>query len=621
MYTNKSKDVIMKKTLRKTVSFLIIAFLLFGITACNNNVESGTKIYFCANSENVLREENYSGSKEFVLNTFRGDVEGGQIIVNPKNDVAKFNFSVGDLTREGGSEKLSAELIDVFAERYIEVTQSTSGETDTGWYPDALVPIKNYAAKRDNKINKGENQGIWINVNVPNDAVPGTYKGNGTLTLDTETIDVPMTVNIYNIDMPEKNHVKTAFYIDPSSIATGEGKVVDDELMKAYYDFALSKRVSPLTLPDFMQVSVRYNVDDYVEGALKYFQDDKVACFQLPYTANRTDGMVDQSYCEEILTALAEKNVELIEQGENVNFFEKVFFYLGTMIDEPTNDPSAKSNYDNVRICDQRIYQAKVAVADSEILKDHPELQNSVLKVPHIVTTKITDLLYATEERGGVQTWCPLIDKLSSKSARETALERMNSANRRGGEGVWWYTCCNPVNPYPTLHLDDTIMSPRITTWMQYDYKIQGRIYWSMNAWFKRLNNTIVPGFDVWTDALNWENWCNSDGILLYPGSKYGVKGPLATLRLEALRESHEDYEILMLLDNGIQSLSAKHGKNYDSDKILGKFYDRLFNGIFRNDDLTSSKFESVRKELLELTEKVLNDENAATSLLDEYNK
>ena len=107
----------------------------------------------------------------------------------------------------------------------------------------------------------------------------------------------------------------------------------------------------------------------------------------------------------------------------------------------------------------------------------------------------------------------------------------------------------------------------------------------------------------------------------MYPGSKYGVKGPLATLRLEALRESHEDYEILMLLDNGIQSLSAKHGKNYDSDKILGKFYDRLFSGIFRNDDLTSSKFESVRKELLELTEKVLNDENAAISLLDEYNK
>ena len=113
----------------------------------------------------------------------------------------------------------------------------------------------------------------------------------------------------------------------------------------------------------------------------------------------------------------------------------------------------------------------------------------------------------------------------------------------------------------------------------------------------------------------------NGDGILLYPGSKYGVNGPISTLRLEALRESNEDYELLMLLDGCIQSINKEYGKSYDSDLILGKFYDRLYTGILRNGDLTAEKFESVRKELLQLTEKVVNNKVAAMHELDNYNK
>ena len=607
----------MKSSKIKVLSAILTAAFLFGAVACEGNVPevvSETKVGFCANSQNVMREESFSGG-DFVLNTFKGDVESGQIIINPKDDVERFNFKVNDLTREGGSEKLTSDMFDVFAERYIEVIQSTSGNTDTGWYPDALVPIKNYVAKRDNKIKKGENQGIWINLNVPKDAVPGKYVGAGELTLNDEKISVPMTVNVYNIDMPEENHVKTAFYLDTSSMTSGEGKSITEELFETYYEFALSKRISTLLLPGFTMAGNAYDPDEFAAASVKYAKDPRVAAYQLPYSGDGT-GAVRGEYCEAVLFALAEKNVELIENGDtDVNLFKKAYFYLGSLIDEPSPE-----RYDIVRECDLRIHKAKLKVADSDLLRDYPELRESVLKLNHIVTTKIVEQLYGTDETGGVQTWCPLINYFTGERNRSIALSRMNSTDRRGGEGVWWYTCCNPTNPLPTLHLDDTIMSPRLTSWMQYDYKIQGRIYWSMTAWFRFKENRVQSGFDVWKDALNYEN-CNGDGILLYPGSKYAVDGPIATLRLEALRESNEDYELLWLAERGIKAINERKGKNYDSDTILGKFYDRLYTGILRNEDLNSAKFESVRKELLSLVEKIYNDENAATALLDNYNK
>ena len=608
----------MKLSIKRIITAALCLTLSFAFVACSEEPAGeeakGTKVSFCSNGQNVLREEEFSGG-EFVVNTFRGDVEAGQIIVNPDRDVAKFNFKANDLTREGGSEKLTADLIDVFAEKYIEVKQSTSGNTPTGWYPDALVPMKNYAAKRDNKINKGENQGIWININIPKNAVPGTYKGTGELTLDDETISVPMTVNIYNIDMPEENHFKTAFWIDAQKIASGEGKSATEELIKKYYDFAASKRVSPMTLPEYNKVGVAYDAEDWVENSIRYARDNRIASYAFPFTGDG-NGVVDQSYLEEILEELARRNVELKKQGEDIDLFRKGYFYFGNLIDEPS-----PSTYDKVRECDLRVHKAKLKIADSDILKDYPELQESVLKIHHVVTTHINTVLYGTDEVGGVQTWCPTIDHFSGKKARATAIERMNSTDRRGGEGVWWYTCCNPRNPFPTLHLDDRLMSPRTTSWMQYDYKIQGRIYWSMNAWERFVDNRVATsGYDLWRDALNYEN-CNGDGILLYPGSKYGVDGPLATLRLEAFREANEDYELLGVLENGIKALNAEMGKSYDAEKIMCKFYDRLYDGILLNADITASGFEQVRKEMLALTEKVMNDKAAAISLLDGYNK
>ena len=605
----------MKTIFKNAIAITMCSVLIFAIAACTDNGENieqlGTKVSFCSASKTVMRDENYSGG-DFILNTFKGDVEGGQIIINPDRDVNKFNFVMKDLSLEGGSEKLTSDLFEVYAERYINVYQSTSGNTYTGWYPDALVPMKNYAAKRDNKISKGDNQGIWINVNIPKDAVPGTYNGVGELTLDDEKIEVPMTVNVYDIDMPEEVHAVTSYHIHVNMISKFD-KPATDEYKAVYYEFALSKRITPICFPDYSSVNMVYDATEYADSVAEYVKDLRITSYALPYVGDG-DGIVNQAYCEEILFALADKNVELLKKGENVNLFKKAHFYLGSLIDEPV-----PANFDKVRECDLRIQKAKLKVANSEVLKDYPELQESVKKLKHIVTTKITDQLYGTDEKGGVQTWCPTTDNFSGEKARALALERINSTDRTGGEGVWWYGCVFPKNPYPTYHLDDDYLALRLMKWMQYDYKIQGSIYWGLNFWDKFINNK-TENSDPWIDPLSWES-CNGDGRLIYPGSKYAVNGPISTLRAEGIRESAEDYELLWLTENGIKSINEEFGKNYDPDKILDKFYDRLYKDTFLKNGVTVVEFERVRCELMELVVKIYRDKTAAMSLLDNYNK
>ena len=612
-FSNKGRQIMKKKIIKNFMSLAMCSIIVFGVFACSKPeeiVNAGTKITFCANGQNVMREESFTGGDEFVLNTFLGDVEAGQLIINPGNDVENFNVKITDLTHEDGSEKITSDLCEILVERYINVDASCCG-TEDGWYPDALIPIKNYIGKRENKITKGNNQGIWINVNVPKDSLPGKYTGSIEVTLDDDKKDVPVTVNVYNIEMPDQVHAKTAHFVYNELIADGEGKPGTPELYEKYYDFLLNKRMTLRCFPGFENVNTRYNPVEFAEAVAVYTRDGRVSTYNMPYVgANK---LTDVNYMDEVLVAIAEKNIELIESGEDIDLFEKAFFNLGAFIDEPTRE-----KFELVKENDLRIQNAKIRLADSELLKDYPNLQESVIKIPHIVTSHIDKELYGTDEVGGVQTWCPQFKHFATKSQRALVLERLNSTDRRGGEGVWWYGCIQPHNPFPTYHTCDDLLSVRSLKWMQYSCKVQGEIYWCVNYWQKSVGN-VKSKTNVWTDPVSYEN-CSGDGRLVYPGSKYGIDGLISTLRVESQRESAEDYELFYLLDKGINSINEEFGKTYDVDKILEKFYSRVFDGVVLNIGATANDLESARKDLLTLCEKVCNDKSAAISLLNEYN-
>ena len=54
----------------------------------------------------------------------------------------------------------------------------------------------------------------------------------------------------------------------------------------------------------------------------------------------------------------------------------------------------------------------------------------------------------------------------------------------------------------------------------------------------------------------------NGDGYILYPGRKYGIHGPIGTMRLEMIRDGQEDYEYLYILEELLKGYNEKFGIN-----------------------------------------------------------
>ena len=69
-------------------------------------------------------------------------------------------------------------------------------------------------------------------------------------------------------------------------------------------------------------------------------------------------------------------------------------------------------------------------------------------------------------------------------------------------------------------------------------YGLTGLFYWTVVYWLE---------VDAWTNPLTHKKQFNGEGCLFYPGTDAGFDGPVASMRLKALRDGLEDYEYLVL--------------------------------------------------------------------------
>ncbi len=146
-----------------------------------------------------------------------------------------------------------------------------------------------------------------------------------------------------------------------------------------------------------------------------------------------------------------------------------------------------------------------------------------------------------------VSIWCPIT----------SIYDRAFCEGRRArGEDIWLYVCCGPTPPYANFFIDEPAVDHRVLFWQAWQANAVGFLYWQTNWWFGNMPDKVsAPHFpDVpWNmDCGTYrDHGVNGDGWLLYPGKD---QQPLASLRLENIRDGIEDYEYLWLLR---QRLSA----------------------------------------------------------------
>ncbi len=604
----------MKKAKQIMTLLLALALLLPVLSGCKPGTpdttepaadSGGVKLWYAYNTENFMQDLEYDDLMEerdytLRMSTIKGDVESIQLMITPEDNVVSYDLAFQDLKNESG-DVFAAANFEAFAEWYIEITESYNLDAYYGFYPDGLVPLENYKLLHHNSIDAGQNQGIWINANIPLEQAAGLYTGNAVLTVDGEEFNIPMELKIYDATMPEQNHQPSSFAIWYDHIVYGEGEY-STELADKYFWFLVDKRVMPLD-PD---PSKRTDYNVYVDWVVEtQAENPKISSYGLPYKVashpTMTDKkIVDRNAIMELLTIMAEKNIELREAGnETINLFEKAFYYLGSICDEPTG-----TALQVVKDCDLIISECKIAIADQYFKGKYQDLYESCMALRHVVTTAYNTDLLGSDTTGGVQTWCPQFQHFHTEQQRQEYADRQNTTDRLMGEDAWWYGCNNPKIPYPTYHLDDDMISSRVISWMQFDYNIDGDLYWCVN---------IYKTGDAWTIPAVSESV--QEGRLIYPGAKYGIDGPLSTLRMESIREGREDYEFLWLLEQAIIAYNEANGTDHDPEELMDHLYADLYDGAIPERD-NAETFVERRTALLEVLEQITLDPAAGIETL-----
>jgi len=549
-----------------------VSLVQLNVGSAPESVEGTYSVWTAPSISNVKRDAAPLASTAVNLEMAKREYQSGQVLLTAQGGYVNItNVEISDLT--SGSATIPASEIEKFVQHYVKTTNRSNSAYEPGWYPDALIPYAPYMTLNESiQVQSGNNQAIWFTVKTDENTPAGLYTGTISITANGTTEQVPITVRVRDFALPAENHAQTAFAVwGDWNLSYGYPGLVENspeywQIMRNYYEFLLNYHVTPTYLP------IPWDYEHYADLAAPYVNDPRVSAYNIPYTI----GDFDKGPNNE--DSRAEK---LVQSLKNKGLIGKAYYYLGGEIDEPTPD-----KYPLVNLRSQQIKAIDPNLRHVVTVGLHPDLKNDV------------------------NTFTPLFREFDS----EEYLQQVKDFQANGGN-MWWYGCVTPTNPYPTYHIDDDLISARLIPWMQRSYGIEGNLYWSVNVYAKWTGFQYIAR-DIWNDPMAFPG-ANGDGFLLYPGYKYGLNSPIATLRLQAIRDGNQDYEYLWLLEERIKQAAQQLGVVVSAKELIQPYYDRLFTNV-KAFTKSPQDLQQVRSEIADYIEELAMNPKALVVFKDQ---
>ena len=485
--------------MKKTVTLILSLILILQLFSCAGNGEKSET----DSPSSTLPAEYGSFDSWLSYGTLkisartrapRNEVKSTTLLVaKNESESVQLSFRSGSelkgltLSIRGEAEGVSTEIF----EEYLIALGSAE-------LPDAIVPLSDEFTVQPEKTKT-----FLVRFNVSEDAVSGDHSfyvdlKHGEAVLESYEI----SLSVMGYALPDEYFTPVYTKVDMNQIRLKEKLTTNKvkEYYRKYYDFLLDYGVTVKGLP--------YDILD--DRADAYMSDPKITAFS-----------VDPNLSDEELILVYEKlcsNPEWLEKAEV------------TVYDEPTT----------VEHLDEYIARA------SRIKELCPELA--------IYTAYFRNIKY-DENRDTVDIIAEYTNEFCVKSCAwgdgwlADPLKKGNFAERirdlAGEDGmVQWYVCWEPKDPYCNLQIDESALNHRVLFWQQYFYDVDALTYWYANYW------KLVT--DPWTDMATVKDLsleCYGDGSLLYPGKAVVIDGPVASIRLDCIRDGLEDIALLKLAE------------------------------------------------------------------------
>ncbi|MBE5752634.1 MAG: DUF4091 domain-containing protein [Clostridiales bacterium] len=526
-----------------------------------------------------------------------------QIILQAKEEIDNYLVEIRDLVNKNG-EVLSKEYIKVYNCKYTLVTTNVEYfyGFGTGYYPNAILPMETAVKFKENNVKKGNSQSIYFSFYVPENISSGYYQGNFVLKIDGEEVLIPVIVDVPNVILPKENHLRSLFLSDWDWKSSSSKS--DFSIYNSYTETLTDYRLSPYHLiPYPEEKDLEYLYEFHAEFAYNYCLNPVNTTFAVPYRnweresltpgskglQSDKDRGLEREVFENFLVSLINKSLQ-----KKFNIMKRAVAHFGRFIDEPNGQKTMDRLISTYEIYHEILnkladeikdnaekYQEKYSV-DEIFLTD---LESSVRNMPHIITAH-----YDQKYDAYIDDYCPCFWEYQKLESFELY---------KKDKELWWYGCNGPTSPCPTYHLDDSLLSPRILSWLQYKYGYVGNLFWAVN-YYKNKPKEKKDFYEHY-DTIQREGNVNGDGLLIYPGEIYDLKKNVPTLRMEAIRAGMEDYEVLYALGEKYRLIKERTGLNVDIQSMIEAYVNCLTYDIKIIGD--NYAFNQIRKMYLNLSE------------------
>ena len=485
-----------------------------------------------------------SGRDTYKMYMGKNEREDCQFFVSSKTDKT-FSVEVSDFV---SADNASSVPVLLFYQYYF--TMPFGGE-DNQSVPDALPPVQENATFTV----ANSSAGFLLQAETTAQTPAGEY--TATLNIYNENNEQVKTATVFlyvwNFILSDETACRTAMWIEKARTGGHDYQTL--------YDFLLENRVNAYELP--------YALDD--PRVDEYLDNPRVNSFNiLGFKYNKESGKSEWQ-----IRAAMKAGYDKLSQKSD--WFKKGYFY---MVDEPNNVSALGQIKEYGEWLEEEFPGYRhLSPFFANKWYDNAKTQDWIEYLrPYINIWVPKTIAYTTLAEYGSIPGAQCLYQPGQEGNMDRKFgsypARIQKMVEQDGDEAWWYVTSQPTDPYITLNTTEPGVAHRMLFWQQKMNDVTGFLYWSTNYW---------EG-DGWTNREGeWSPGVKTygNGLLMYPGGKVGSERPVSSIRLEAVRDGIEDYQMFTMLEGfvGREKMkelihrSTTHAAvwNKDGDKFAGE--------------------------------------------------
>jgi hypothetical protein len=435
-------------------------------------------------------------------------------------------------------------------------------ESDRNYYPDALVPVSVPYASRmpdpDNRIEKQTSQPFWVDIWIPPQAKPGTYRGRASLEVGNEHRTLAFALKVLPAVVPAGDVVAVdhnsygsswlADYFPGTKVPSDASLRLIHRYHRIFYDhrgiyhqlgYGHGGRVIPEFAPALEGSGRGRKVADWslydrhygplLDGSA--FRDCRrgprpIPFAYLPINPEWPASLLwwgEPGYEAEFVSVVSEMERHFREKGWTGTRFEMFFNHKKRYKAFPWDGDETRFPRDDRYFIEYGRLLKKAVPPDSPVkfvfrADVSWDMERQFKALAGIINFWVCG--------GSMFSWYDYAPKMLKER----------------GDIVWIYG-----GPPPVTMVSSAVTEKPLRAWLQ---GIDGWVHWQ----------TVVPGKDPWF------RFDGGGTVLAYPGARFGIDGPIPSLRLKIQRNCLQDLALLDSLKTGggIEKLKVEVAQRYN---------------------------------------------------------